>query len=97
MANKKSKWYKNYSKIWIILVAIIAVFFVPKLIDYLYLVGSDKVNTTFESKDILSFWGSITRRCSHSYWCNNYSKAQREKSQRRTRTSRRRQENANSP
>lgn len=43
MSSQKSKWYKG-AKIWAI--SIFAVFLVPKLIDYLYLVGSGKINTT---------------------------------------------------
>ena len=56
--SQKPRWYKNLG-IWIVIAIIIAVLFIPKLIDYLYLIGSDKVNTTFKSKDILSFWGAL--------------------------------------
>lgn len=53
------KWYRSM-KVWIIvIIAFSAIFLVPRFIDCLYLVGSDKVNTTFESKDLLSFWGEL--------------------------------------
>lgn len=52
-------WLKKHKVISISILIVLVVFVIPKIIDWVYFCYDGEANTTFNSRDILNFWGTI--------------------------------------